>query len=145
MQVVVDLDVHAGRHEGVQTALGPQSSLAHYIGKFPLGGVAIIHKEFTPCGHFLVWTLKALSKLLCLTTIAKTAFCVILVKKSLATSAFSTGFRGKVLTNIALHQAVGLNDAHAIAKSILLGELPNAAERKASMVQKIMANVTPEM
>ncbi|MCO5563098.1 hypothetical protein L7F22_016734, partial [Adiantum nelumboides] len=70
---VLAIDEFAARTGGKRKAFGPQSSLAHYLGQLPPGDVVIVHNEFTPQGHFMTWSLKALSKVLCLCTIAQTA------------------------------------------------------------------------
>lgn len=137
VQDVVDVDEWAARKGGRRTAFGPQAALAHYIGLLPTDGVVIVHKDFTPEGHFYLWALKALSKLLCLSTISQTAHVIILVKKTLATAIFGSGFREKVIAKIGIHQSLGLNEAHDIAKSILQGTLPQAQERRRNMTCKI--------
>ncbi|MCO5606381.1 hypothetical protein L7F22_060569, partial [Adiantum nelumboides] len=72
-EIVLAIDEFAARTGGKRKAFGPQSSLAHYLGQLPPGDVVIVHNEFTPQGHFMTWSLKALSKVLCLCTIAQTA------------------------------------------------------------------------
>lgn len=138
----MEVDEFASRSGGVRTGFGPQASLAHYIGRIPLGDIIIMHNVFSPQGHFMTWSLKALSKVLCLSTMAQTAHFVILVHRPLATTAFGTGFRGRVLAQIGIHQSIGSTDPEKIAHSVLLGELPNAPERRQEMAKKILS--TPQ-
>ncbi|MCO5613072.1 hypothetical protein L7F22_067346 [Adiantum nelumboides] len=107
---VLAIDEFTARTGGKRKAFGPQSSLAHYLGQLPPGDVVIVHNEVTPQGHFITWSLTALSKVLCLCTIAQTAHQVILVRKSLVNIAFGTGFCGKVLAQIGIHASVGSTD-----------------------------------
>ncbi|MCO5596382.1 hypothetical protein L7F22_050443 [Adiantum nelumboides] len=50
---VLAIDEFAARTGGKLKALGPQSSLAHYLGQLPPGNVVIVYNEFTPQGHFM--------------------------------------------------------------------------------------------
>ncbi len=119
MQDVLEIDEFAGQRTGDNCeSFGPQASISYYLGKLPLGDVAILHRDFSPQGHFMTWSLKALSKILCLSTIAQTTHFVILVRKSLAVTAFGMGFRGRVLANIGIHSSVGSTDPVAIAQSV---------------------------
>ena len=135
----MELDEHAGRGgDGRRQAFGWQSSLAHYLGKLPQDGFAIIHKEYTPSGQFLVTLLKAMSRVLCISTISQASQVVFLVSKSVANAAFATHFRGRVLCNVALSQAVGLKDIHQIAWDVLHKQLPSAEERRENIACHIV-------
>ena len=135
---VLDMDAWATRTGGTKVSFGPQAALAHYLGKLPTGAVVIIHKDFSPSGHFNVFALKSLSKILCLSTISQTTNGVILVKKSLATAVFSTGFRGKVLAHVGINQALGNRDPSVITQSLLEGELPGAKKRRKIIIKRII-------
>ena len=78
------MDKWALREGGERINFGPNAALSHYIGKLPVEDVAIFDKDFSPNGHFKVFALRTLSKLLCLSTIGNTVSSVILVKKSLS-------------------------------------------------------------
>lgn len=139
LQNVVELDEHAGRGgDGRRQAFGWQSSLAHYLGKLPRDGFAIIHKEYTPSGQFLVAVLKAMSRLLCLSSISQASQVVYLVSKSVANASFATHIRGRILCNVALSQAVGISDIHQITWDILHKQLPAAEERRENIARHIL-------
>ena len=132
------MDVWASRKGEERKVFGPQAALANYIGKLPTGDICIIHKDFSPDGHFALWVLKAMSKLLCLSTIPQTVHVIFLVKKSLAIATFGTGWRGKVLARVAINQALGVEDPQAIAASVLTSILPNAEGRRNKFVQRLL-------
>ena len=116
----MELDEHAGRGgHGRRQAFGWQSSLAHYLGKLPWDGFAIIHKEYTPCGQLWVSMMKAMRRLLCLSTISQASQVIYLVNKSVANATFATHIRGRVLCNVALRQAVCLSNVEQIAWDVL--------------------------
>lgn len=123
---------------GERKVFGPQAALAHYIDKLPLGDICIIHKDFSPVGHFALWVLKAASKLLCLATIPHPVHVIFLVKKSLAMATFGSGFGGKVLDRVAINQALGVEDPLAIAASVLTSILPNAKARHKEVVKRLL-------
>ena len=135
----MELDQHAGRGgDGRCQAFGWQSSLANYLGKIPLDGFAIIHKDYTPCGQFLMSMMKGMSRILCLTTISQASQITFLVNKSVANAAFATHFRGRVLCNVALSQAVGLSNVEQIASDVLHKHLPRAEERRENIARQIL-------
>ena len=137
----MELDEHAGGGgDGQRQAFGWQSSLAHYLGKLPQDGFAIIHKDYSPCGAFSVTLLKAMSRILCLSTIAQASQVVYLVNKSLANAAFATHIRGRILCNVALSQALGLDNIHQIAWDVLHKELPSAEKRQEKITRRIVNN-----
>ena len=135
----MELDQHAGRGgDGRRQAFGWQSSLAHYLGKLPQDSFAIIHKEYTPTGQFLVTLLKAMRRVLCVSTISQASQVVFLVSKSVANATFATHFRGRVLCNVALSQAVGLSNVEQIASDVLHKHLPRAEERRENIARQIL-------
>ena len=139
----MELDEHAGRGgDGRRQAFGWQSSLAHYIGKLPNDGFAIIHKEYTPCGQFWLSMMKAMSRILCLTTISQASQVIYLVNKSVANAAFATHIRGRVLCNVA--QAVGLSNVEQIAWDVLHKQLPCAEERRENIARVILDGSTTQ-
>ena len=115
----------------------------HYIDKLPAEDIAIFDKDFSPNGHFKVFALRALSKILCLSTIGNTVNSIILVKKALAINTFSSGFIGKVLAHLGICNAIGESDPAEITKSLLSGELPQGKKRKVDMVEQIRAIPPP--
>ena len=131
------------REGGERRSFGPNAALSHYIGKLHVENVAIFDKYFFPNGHFKVFALRTLSKLLCLSTIGNTVSSIILVKKALAINTFSSGFRGKVLAHLGICNAIGESDPAEITKSVLSGELPQAKKRKVDMLEKIRAIPPP--
>ena len=135
---VLDMDAWAVRTGGQRKAFGPQAALAHDLGKLPPGDVCIVHKDYSPFGHYDVFALKALSKVLCLSTISQSANAVILVKQTLAMSVFSTGFRGKVLAHVGINQGLGQTDPAVITENLLQGQLPESKKRKKMLVKRLM-------
>ena len=135
---VLEMDTWAMREGGKCKAFGPKAALAHYIGQLPKNDITIIHREFSPFGAYGIFGLRAMSKVLSLFTIGITVTDIILVNKALATSTFSSGFRGKVLAQIGICQAVGHNEPKEITRCLLHGELPDAKKRKIDLIQKIL-------
>ena len=141
----MELDAHAGRGgDGRRQTFGWQSSLAHYLGKLPQDSFAIIHKEYTPTGQFSLTMLKAMSRVLCLSTISQASQVIYLVSKSVANAAFATHIRGRVLCNVALSQAIGLDDVHQIALDVLHKELPSAEKRRQNIARHIVTGTNLE-
>lgn len=120
----------------MRTQYGPNSALAHYVGKFPINDIVIVHKIFSPEPEFTLFALKALSKVMCVATLAHTCNMVVLVKKALALSVFGKGIRGKVLANIAIAEALDVNEPRDIAQAILSGKLPLAKKRRTQKIVK---------
>ena len=137
MQNVVEMDEWAQRTGGIRIAFGPNSALAHYLGKLPVKDFAIFHSHFPPTPTFNILALKALSRQLCTSTIAATSNFVILVKKQLALSTFGSGFRGRVLTHTTIGKSVGSSHSQDIASRILNGELPLAKNRHTFIVRRL--------
>ena len=135
---VVEMDAWAMREGGKRKAFGPKAALAHYISQLPKNDISIVHKEFSPSGSYGIFALRAMSKVLALSTIGNTVTDIILVNKALATNTFSSGFRGKVLAQIGICQAVGHNEPEEITRCLLHGELPEAKKRKIDLIEKIL-------
>ena len=140
MQNVVEMDEWAQRTGGTRIAFGPNSALAHYLGKLRVEDFAIFHSQFSPAPTFNIIALKALSRQLCTSTVAASSNSVILVKKQLALSTFGSGFRGRVLTHTALGESLGSSEPKDIASRILSGELPLAKKRRTSIVRRLQQN-----
>lgn len=141
LQDFIEMDDWAGRGGGKRAMYGPNSALAHYVGKLPINDVVCLHKTFSPEADFTLFAMKALSKVMCVATIAHTANVVYFVKKTLALSIFGSGIRGKVLTSIAIGEALGEDNPKDIAERILMGELPLAKKRR---TQKIVKRLRPD-
>ena len=88
--------------------------------------------------------LKAMSRVLCLSTISQASQVIYLVSKSVANAAFATHICGHVLCNVALSQAVGLDDVHQIAMDVLQKELPSAKKRRENIARHIVTGTTME-
>ena len=93
---MIDIDDFASRQKG-RAGTGKDSSIGHYIGRIPIGNIAIVHATFTPDGRTQLTILKALSRVLCASTITANAHKIILVKKELVRHVFGTRLRGRVL------------------------------------------------
>ena len=95
---------------------------------------------FPQNGQFKVFALRALSKILCLSTIGITVT-IILIKKALAINTFSSGFRGKVLAHVGICNAKMI---HLRSQSpYCLESYPQAKKRKVDMVEKICVTDPP--
>ena len=135
----MELDERAGwGGDGRRQTFGWQSSLVYYLGKLPKDGFAIIHKEYTPYGQFWVSTMKAMSHILCLSTISQASQVVYLVHRSVANCAFATHIRGCILCNVALSQAIGLRNVHQITWDVLHKKIPSAEERRENIARHIV-------
>lgn len=102
---VVEIDAFAGRGGGSREQAGihgHDAALAHYLGCLPMDAIAIIHRDYSPHALFNLYFLKALSKVLCVASMAHTTKCIILVKKALALNIFGCGFSGKLLACIGI-------------------------------------------
>ena len=137
MQNVVEMDEWAQRTGEIRIAFGPNSALAHYLGKLPVEDFAIFHSQFFPAPTFNILVLKALSRRLCTSTIASTSNFIILVKKQLALSTFGSRFRGRVLTHTTIGESVGSSHPQDIASRILSDELPLAKKCRTSIVRRL--------
>ena len=82
MHDVLEIDAWAQRSGEKKKAFGRGTPLAHYIGTLPAGEGVIMHTQYSPMGRYNVYALRALSKILCLSTLAQSANIVVLVKIS---------------------------------------------------------------
>ena len=57
-----------------------------------------------------------------------------------ANAAFATHIRGRILCNVALSQAIGLDNIHQIAWDVLHKELPSAEKRRETIARRIVNN-----
>ena len=119
----MEIDAWAQRSGGKRKAFGQGATLANYIGTLPVGEVVIVHADYSPNGHYNLFVLRALSKVLCLSTPANM---VVLVKKSFASSVFGVNFRGCVLAHVAMNQAMGVSDSLQITTTLLNREPPHS-------------------
>ena len=62
----------------------------------------------------------------------------------MANAAFATHIRGRVLCNVALSQAIGLDDVHQIALDVLHKELPSAEKRQQNIARHIVTGTNLE-
>ena len=136
----MEMDEWAQRTGRIRIAFGPNSALAHYLGKLPVEDFAIFHSQFSPAPTFNIIALKALSRRLCTSTVAASSNFVILVKKELALSTFGSRFRGRFLIHIAIGKSLGSLEPKEIASRILSGELPLAKRRRTSVVRRLQQN-----
>ena len=123
---------------GKRKAFGQGATLANYISTLPVGEVVIVHAEYSPLGRYNLFALRALSKVLCLSTLAQSANMVVLVKKSFASSVFGVNFRGCVLAHVAMNQAVGVSDSLQITTTLLNREPPQPAKRKKIVIKRLL-------
>lgn len=141
MQRVVEIDAFAGRGGGSRDQAnlhGHDATLAHFLGLLPIDAVTIIHRDYSPQASYNLFFLKALSKVLCVASLAQSTKCILLIKKSLALDVFGFGFRGKLLARIGIARSIGMKDPNEIAQSLLEHSLPDNKKRKLNIVRKLL-------
>ena len=106
LQAVIDIDDFASQQKG-RVGFGKDTSIGHYLGQIPVGNMFIVHATFTPDGRTQLTILKALSRVLCASTITANAHKIILVKKELVRHVFGTRLRGRLLHTVAIGKALG--------------------------------------
>ena len=138
---MIEIDTFAGRgggsreHSGLH---GHDAALVHYLGRLPMDAIAIVHRDYSTQSLYNIYFLKALSKVLCVASMANTTRCIILLKKSLAIDIFGCGFRGKLLARIGIAKSLGKEDPQEIAQSLLEYTIPDNKRRRLNLVRKLL-------
>ena len=131
---MIEIDAFSRRGGGSREQArvhGHDAALAHYLGRLPVDA-------YSPQASFNLYILKALSKVLCVASMAQSTKCIILVKRSLALDVFGCGFRGKVLARIGIAKSLGKEDPDEIATSLLESSLPDNKRRRLNIVRKLL-------
>ena len=103
-----------------------------------MDAIAIVHRDYNTQSLYNIYFLNALSKVLCVASMANTTRCIILLKKSLAIDIFGCGFRGKLLARIGIAKSLGKEDPQEIAKSLLEYTIPDNKRRRLNLVRKLL-------
>lgn len=104
---------------GVWATYGFNLASVHYLGKFLINEIIIVHKSYMLDAEFSLFAFKALSNIMCYATLAQTAYMILFVKKTLALSTFGKGIWGKVLAWVVVGEALAKDKPKNISNDIL--------------------------
>ena len=140
MQGAYQIDRFASRGGGVRSpSQGRDAALSYYLPKLSPSIIRVFHVDYNTEGEGDLVICKALSSVLCESSLTGNANKCILVKREAALYAFGSNYTGRIMARCALAASQGIEDAQQIAEQ--LGDSAIQGPDHAQKMKELLENI----